>query len=367
MINVAPPRVLAPRSRALSGIPLRALSKSCSISGPPDDFSYREAVSMDTEEIVGTRWPQLIDIVREGSLVAVRNVNAGENGEPELVILVGTAHVSQVSAQQVERAIKTIRPDNVVVELCKSRIGIMYLDPSMANSTANFLSLTGTDRNAALARSFNLGGRSAFFLRLLLASVSEKISKSAAVPVGEEFRAARRAAKEVEAQLVLGDRPIEITLNRAWRALTWKERLRLANTFLQTFLFANVDASEAALKSMKSDDVISSMYSFMSSQFPSLLRHLVWERDLYMAWSLKRSKAVTGCKTVVGVIGRGHLSGVVYALLHSQEHLSFRDLVGKTEDSIADPFRIYRGIIAEGILGLLLWLLYSYISANLAV
>lgn len=40
------------------------------------------------------------------------------------------------------------------------------------------------------------------------------------------------------------------------------------------------------------------------------------ERDLYLAWSLKRSKAVNGARAVVGVVGKGHLRGVCYALTH---------------------------------------------------
>jgi pheromone shutdown protein TraB len=44
---------------------------------------------------------------------------------------------------------------------------------------------------------------------------------------GAEFRAAARAADTVGASLVLGDRPIEITLERAWNALPWQRRLKL--------------------------------------------------------------------------------------------------------------------------------------------
>lgn len=43
---------------------------------------------------------------------------------------------------------------------------------------------------------------------------------------------------------------------------------------------------------------------------------LISERDLYLAWSLKRSKAVNGARRVVGVVGKGHLRGVCYALTH---------------------------------------------------
>ncbi|KAH1191101.1 hypothetical protein GmHk_20G058479 [Glycine max] len=49
----------------------------------------------------------------------------------------------------------------------------------------------------------------------------------------------------------------------------------------------------------------------------------------YLAWSLKRSKAVNNSKNVVGVIGKGHMNGVIYALLSDTGNLRFRDLVGK--------------------------------------
>lgn len=44
---------------------------------------------------------------------------------------------------------------------------------------------------------------------------------------GEEFVAARRESEKLGSQLVLGDRPIEITLQRAWEAMKWSRRLQL--------------------------------------------------------------------------------------------------------------------------------------------
>lgn len=41
---------------------------------------------------------------------------------------------------------------------------------------------------------------------------------------------------------------------------------------------------------------------------------LIYERDLYLAWTLKRSRAVCGQRRVVGVVGRGHLAGVMRAI-----------------------------------------------------
>ena len=57
-----------------------------------------------------------------------------------------------------------------------------------------------------------------------------------------------------------------------------------------------------------------------------LVAPLLHERDLYLAWSLKRSKAVQGTERVVGVVGRGHMRGVLYALTHpsASQGLRFR-------------------------------------------
>jgi hypothetical protein len=47
-------------------------------------------------------------------------------------------------------------------------------------------------------------------------------------------------------------------------------------------------------------------------------RPLLHERDLYLAWSCKRSRAVCGARAVVGVVGRSHLRGTAYHLLQAR-------------------------------------------------
>ena len=39
--------------------------------------------------------------------------------------VIGTAHVSQVSVEHVREVIQLVRPNTVVLELCRSRIGIL--------------------------------------------------------------------------------------------------------------------------------------------------------------------------------------------------------------------------------------------------
>lgn len=91
---------------------------------------------------------------------------------------------------------------------------------------------------------------------------------------------------------------------------------------------------------------------------------MVDERDLYLAWSLKRSKAVNGCKTVVGVVGLGHLAGVVYHL-KTPSQLRFRDLVGsrqqrKQQGSIPGWVVVLVSNVALAVVLQLLWEFFSH-------
>jgi hypothetical protein len=47
--------------------------------------------------------------------------------EPELIFMLGTAHVSRASAAEVARVVAAVQPQCVVVELCKSRVGALQL------------------------------------------------------------------------------------------------------------------------------------------------------------------------------------------------------------------------------------------------
>ncbi|KFK26809.1 hypothetical protein AALP_AA8G296400 [Arabis alpina] len=227
-------------------------------------------------------------------------------------------------------------------------------------------SLTGTGFLGAVGRSLDLGGQTALALRLLLAVFSSKLSSVADRPFGDEFRAARKASEEVGAQLVLGDRPIEITLQRAWNSLKWAEKLNLVMAVTRA-IASSSSMSAAELKEQETDESNGSLqlYERLSFSYPSLLQPLLHERDTYLAWSLKRSKAVNGCKTVVGVIGRGHMNGVIYALVSDSGDLRFRDLVGRgdsSNDSITSNSWIQKALKSlarDTILGFLLWELYD--------
>ena len=94
---------------------------------PPPCFDYRAASLADTRAAVNN--PALAALVESGALVRVPRRRFGpvpawrppDFAEPEDVWILGTSHLSAESAADVERVLRAVRPDNVVVELCRSR------------------------------------------------------------------------------------------------------------------------------------------------------------------------------------------------------------------------------------------------------
>lgn len=73
-------------------------------------------------------------------------------------------------------------------------------------------------------------------------------------------------------------------------------------------------------------------------------------------------------KRVVGVIGKGHMNGVIYALVSDQGNLRFQDLAGKRQsgdgsNSWVDS--ILKSLVRDTVIGILLWALYEQIKAGL--
>ncbi|KAL8151445.1 hypothetical protein V2J09_021253 [Rumex salicifolius] len=365
--------------------PPRVRPSNASIKPPPSGFDFRSPDILGlSSSFVDDSYPELSDLAAGGSLVRIEKKQFGpvpewrsEFVEPEEIWLVGTNHISRDSSKDVERVVKTLTPDNVVVELCRSRqrfiyrAGIMYTsDEGMIDQQlrGSMFSLSGSEFFSAIGRSINLGGQTALALRLLLAAMSSRISSSKNRPFGDEFRAARKAAEEVGAQIVLGDRPIEITLERAWTSLSWTEKLNLVTSAVKGISSSSDNPKDESKDTIPDDVSPFQLYEKLSLSYPSLLQPLIHERDTYLAWSLKRSKAVKKSKRVVGVIGKGHLNGVIYALISDQGNLRFRDVAGKSSTGSGSKTwaaRLADSLIRDTVIGIVLWALYELIKSGL--
>jgi len=114
--------------------------------------------------------------------------------EDKDIILLGTAHVSEESADLVAEVVKEEKPDTVCVELCESR----YKAMTQKNQWKD------TDLIKVIKE------KKAFLLlsNLMLAAFQKKIGKKLGIKPGEEMRRAIKAAETVDARVHLADRDI---------------------------------------------------------------------------------------------------------------------------------------------------------------
>ena len=362
------------------------------VAGPPADFSVAEATVEDCAALAAAH-PLLAPLIAEGMVTALRRPTGvperRSDGyrEPSLVVLIGVAHLSTRSPADVRHVIGVLRPQCVVVELCRSRQQQLYDGGGGGQSSSPF-ALTGDGGAAqgllpALQRALRLGSGGALLLRATMAAVANKAAgkgsptrnvPGARVPAfGSEFMAAREAAEEVGAQVVLGDRPLEITLQRAIAATTWADRAQGLGLVTATLSGNNETrgglVTASAMDALVADgQAVDALLAGFTSAFPKLATALVHERDAYLAWSLCRSKAVDGTDVVVGVVGKAHVRGIVWAMQpQRREQLRFDTLTGRgAAERQQRPLwqRLAVDVALWGVLPWALWQLYTSLGSS---
>lgn len=145
------------------------------------------------------------------------------------VYICGTAHYSTKSHNDVRKLINEVQPDIVVVELCAQRVGILSMDSETMLREAKNL-----NRQKAMAIIKEMGVVQGL-LQILLMSTTAHITKELGMAPGGEFRAAHQASFHVPGcKLILGDRPISITLQRALHSLNFWQKLCVVWEVMQT-------------------------------------------------------------------------------------------------------------------------------------
>jgi len=221
------------------------------------------------------------------------------------VYLIGTAHFSKESCEDVATVIQAVQPDVVMVELCKSRTNILHLDEATILEEAKNLDM---EKSLEILKSH---GTVQGVMYLLLLSMSAHLTKELGMAPGGEFRRAFVEAMKVPGCKVhLGDRPINITLKRALAALGPLQKLRL----VWNILTSKDSITREEVEKCKDRDLLENMLAEMAGEFPALSRVFVAERDLFLAHSLQlaaEGPGGAGGGNVVAVVGIGHVPGMV--------------------------------------------------------
>ena len=226
---------------------------------------------------------------RPDGVVHLRRVRDGAE-----LWLVGTAHISQQSVDQVRQTIEEVRPDTVIVELDERRL--KSLENSRSFQEMNIIRIVRE-------------GQTAFVIAtLLLQIIQRRMSAATGVRPGAELLEAVHAGRVINARVEVADRDIGVTLRRAWRLMRWRERAALLGAMLDSEPAGA--PTEADLEALRSRDALTQLLQEMAGYAPTVKRVLLDERDRYMVYGIQ---ARAGQRTVA-VVGAGHLPGIVQQL-----------------------------------------------------
>jgi len=209
------------------------------------------------------------------------------------VRIVGTAHVSQKSVDEVEAAIAEFSPEVVAIEL----------DP------ARFSALKKQARDPTVHDVLEVKNFNSLLVQWLLAYLQRKIGVDVGVEPGAEMKAAIAGAESRGIAIALVDRDIRLTLLRFWRSLGFVEKLKMFYALIISI--AEVDnGQEIDIESLKQQNVIDAVMEEFRKFSPNGARALIDERDAFIAHQLILLKVQRPEGKILAVLGAGHRQGV---------------------------------------------------------
>ena len=230
------------------------------------------------------------------------------------VVILGTAHVSDASRREVRARIESGAYDAVAVELCASRHKAITDPESFAD-----MDLWQVIRRRQVF---------AVTAMLTLSGCQQRLAERLGVDAGAELKEAVRLAAERGLPLALADREIGLTLKRLYHGVVWWRRPALLSGLLAGLFHAD-EVSEADVERAKHGETLEAAFRHLPFFGEEIERTLVHERDLYMATKIRKFVSERKPKTLLAVVGAGHLDGL-------RRELADTSGAGQADATIAD-------------------------------
>jgi len=226
-----------------------------------------------------------------------------QRGAVEYVLL-GTAHVSRVSADAVRAMLARESFDAVAVELCEPRYQSIR-DPEAF-------------RRLDLFQVIRQGKVGLIAANLALSAFQRRLAEQFGIEPGAEMKAAIDGADARNLPVWLIDREIGVTLKRAYHSVGFLDRMSIVGG-LGASVLTREDVSEDEIEKLKQGDLLGSMFNEFARESPQLYDALIGERDRYMVARLREQASASPARRVLVVIGAGHLAGMERELASQNE------------------------------------------------
>ena len=213
----------------------------------------------------------------------------------ECLKIIGTAHVSEESVNEVKDAIYEHHPDVVAIELDRGRYTKLK-EEMMGIERDDTISVTKIIKENKV---------SLFFTTTLLSYFQSKIGADLDVAPGSEMIGAIEASEDLGIPIALIDRDINITLQRALNKMGFIEKAKFIFSLIAS-VFGLDDEEEIDIEELKNPENLDDLMEMFKDEAPSVHEVLVHERDAYLAGSIMKIPQ----DHVIAVVGAGHKPGI---------------------------------------------------------
>ena len=230
----------------------------------------------------------------------------------ELLTIIGTAHVSEESVNEVKDAIYEQHPDIVAIELDRGRYA----------KIKNKMMGIEEDDEISVTRIIKENKVGLFLVNTLLGYFQSKIGDEVNVDPGSEMIGAIEACEDLNIPIALIDREINITLQRALNKMGFMEKAKFAYGLLLSIFGLDDDEDDIDIEELKKSETIDDMMEIFKDEAPSVYEVLVHERDAYLAGRIMQIPH----EKVIAVVGAGHRPGIEKYLDNPETLPDLRDL-----------------------------------------
>lgn len=214
----------------------------------------------------------------------------------ELLTIIGTAHVSEESVNEVKDAIYEQHPDIVAIELDRGR----YI------KIRNKMRGVEEDDNIQITRIIKENKVGLFLVSTLLGYFQSKIGAEVDVDPGSEMIGAIEACEDLNIPIALIDREINTTLQRALNKMGFMEKAKFGYGLIASVLGFDDEEEDIDIEDLKNSENIDDLMEMFKDEAPSVYEVLVHERDAYLAGKIMQIPY----EHVIAVVGAGHKPGI---------------------------------------------------------
>ncbi|MBQ9160064.1 MAG: TraB/GumN family protein [Methanobrevibacter sp.] len=230
----------------------------------------------------------------------------------ECLTIIGTAHVSEESVNEVKDAIYEQQPDVVAIELDRGRYTKLKKQ-MMGIEEDETISVTQIIKENKVAL---------FLTTTLLSYFQTKIGADVDVKPGAEMVGAIEASEDLGIPIALIDREIGTTLQRALNRMGFIEKSKFLFSLIASVLGFGDEEEEIDIEDLKNPENIDELMEMFKDEAPSVHEVLVHERDAYLAGKIMQIPQ----DKVIAVVGAGHKPGIEKYLDNPETLPNLRDL-----------------------------------------